>query len=88
VYNKFVLNVFEVFLDKLEFSYFFKFYEVFLLELLISCLHNVRFNSMASNWNGTNTVVALILVLVIFLVQATQFLVAFFRDRFGTPGEV
>ena len=68
IYNRFVLNVFEVFLDKLEFSYFFKFYEVFLLELLISCLNNVKNNSMSSNWSGTNTVVSLILALVIILV--------------------
>jgi len=61
-YTKFLIGIFEVFLDKLEFSFFFKLYEVFLLDLLISCLHNVYFNSMDSNWEGTNTVISFILL--------------------------
>jgi len=67
IYYKYILFVFEVFLDKLEFSYFFKLYEIFLLELLIGCFHNLKYNSMASNWDGTNTVCALLLLLFIFL---------------------
>lgn len=67
IYNKTILFVFEVFLDKLEFSYFFKLYEVFLLELLISSFHNLHYNSMATNWDGTNTVISLILLLLIGL---------------------
>lgn len=88
IYYRYILFVFEVFLDKLEFSYFFKLYEVFLLELLISCLHNIRFNSMQSDWDGTNTVIALMLLLLVFLVQVTQLLVLLFKNYFGTPEEV
>lgn len=68
MYNRFILEIYEKFLEKLEFSYFFKYYEIFLLELLISCLHNVKHNSMSSNWNGTNTVIALLLLLFIILI--------------------
>lgn len=66
-YYKYIVFVFEVFLDKLEFSYFIKFYEVFLLELMIGCFHNVKFNSMATNWDGTNTVISLVLLLFVIL---------------------
>lgn len=67
IYYKYIFFVFEVFLDKLEFSYFFKLYEIFLLELLIGCFHNLKYNSMASNWDGTNTVCSLLILLFIFL---------------------
>lgn len=65
IYLRYVLFVFEVFLDKLEFSYFFKFYELFLMDLLICCFLNIQYNSMSSDWDGTNTVISLIIMLLI-----------------------
>ena len=64
-HDRFIIAMFEIFLDKLEFSYFFRLYEVFLLNLLVSCLHNIYFNPMNSNWDITNSVLAIIVLTLI-----------------------
>ena len=88
VYNKYIVKILEIFIDKLEFSYLFKFYEIFLLDLLINSFHNIKYSSMDSNWEGTNTVVAFITLILIAIMEVIKLLVLLFKERFGTPEEV
>lgn len=87
-YYRYLIKIFEIFLDKLEFSYFIKFYELFLLDLLVSSLHNIYYNSMGSNWKGTNTIFSFIFLFIIAFVQIGSLVLVFFKQHLGTEKEV
>ena len=67
LYELFVFSLVELFIDKIQFSLFFKLYEIFLFDMIVSVLFNLQNNSTANNWQGTNTVVAIIFGFIILI---------------------
>ena len=81
------ITLVEVFIEKIEFSLFLRFFKIFMLENTMNVLLNLVFNSTDDNWKGTNTIVSMALIVLMGIFQIGQNLVIYFKEYFGNDRE-